>query len=277
MPVHIKLYLVEMASQSVPNIIYGFHHICFDKNGQQVFEEQFKTIKESGLYDASHTIFCSVLGNKNNYALPPKYQIIFEAISGKAYERPILEFMQKSAAQRPGKYWYIHTKGISHYGTWRQESVRDWRIYMEYFLLKEWRRCAKDLDTYDIAGVQYASNPAHFSGNFWWARSTYISTNPTNFNYKDYYETEMWLCRGKPSPIGISYHYSVVNNYDFRYPPEMYEPEAKQQMAIVFAPGISETICENGLHSNGLNFNNFAPIKDRAADNSVFPGTKPNK
>jgi hypothetical protein len=185
--------------------------------------------------------------------------------------------MQKTAAQRPGKYWYIHTKGISHYGTPRYELVRDWRVYMEHFVLKGWRRCAKDLDTYDIASVQFSVNPCHFSGNFWWARSTYISTNPTNFNYKDYYETEMWLCRGKPLPIGISYHFSKLNHYESRYPPEMYEPEAKQQMAIVFTPGISETMCDNGLHSNGLDFNNFAPIKERSADNPVFPGTNAMK
>jgi hypothetical protein len=247
-----------MASQSVPNIIYGFHHICFDKNGQQVFEEQFKIIKESGLYDASHTIFCSVLGNKNNYALPDKYQIIFEATSGKVYERPILEFMQKTAAHRPGKYWYIHTKGLSHYGTPNYDAVRDWRVYMEYFLIKGWQRCVKDLDTYDIAGVQFVPNTSHYSGNFWWARSTYLSTNPTNFNYRNYVEAELWLCRGTPPPIGISYHISNVNHYYIRYLPEMYEPEVKKQLAVIFTPGISEIMCDSGQHSRNLDFDNFA-------------------
>jgi hypothetical protein len=42
--------------------IYGFHHICFDKNGKDIFEEQLSTLMSSGLYAASTAIYCSVLG-----------------------------------------------------------------------------------------------------------------------------------------------------------------------------------------------------------------------
>jgi hypothetical protein len=244
------------------SLIYGFHHICFDKNGKEIFEEQLKTIRDSGLYDASHTIFCSVLGNKNNYTLPSKYKVIFTSKDGKAYERPVLEHMYKHSLTNPGKYWYIHTKGISHFRTKRYEPVRDWRVYMEYYLIKNWKRCVADLDNYDIAGVNYATNPSHYSGNFWWARSSYIKTNNPNFTYKDYYETEMWLCKGK-NPIGISYHTSNALHYENRYSPSEYEDYP--QMPLIFTPGLSETICNNGLANENLDFNNFEIIAPRPA------------
>jgi hypothetical protein len=234
--------------------IYGFHHICFDKNGRTVFEEQLKTLYESGLYEASEVIFCTFLGSLDNYKLPPKYKIIYLSTNSKAYERPILEYMYEQSTKLPGKYWYIHTKGVSHYGTEKYERVRDWRIFMEYFVITNWRRCVKDLEQYDVAGANYATNPSHYSGNFWWATSNYIKTNKPNFNYNDYYETEMWLCKQK-SLVGISYHQSNIIHYENRYPPSNYVNYP--QMSIIFSPGISETICDFGQTSHNLDYRKF--------------------
>jgi hypothetical protein len=251
--------------------IYGFHHICFDKNGKDIFEDQFKTIYESGLYSASSIIFCSVLGNRNGYVLPNKYRVVFESKESLAYERPILEFMKNNSTTYIGKYWYIHTKGISHYRTKRQNNANDWRVYMEYFLIKKWRTCVRDLEQYDVAGVNYMNFPvAHFSGNFWWTKSSYIQKNDEKFNYKEYYETEYWLC--KANPIGISYHDSKTDHYEQRYLPAMYE--ADYQMPFIFSPGLSNTICDTGYQSANLNFNNFEGIPTkiiRNANQQVFP------
>ena len=219
--------------------IYGFHHICFNNNGKDIFEEQFNTIVTSGLYDASKIIYCSVLGPANGYIYPAKYNVIYISIDSKLYERPILEFMRKQSDILPGKYWYIHTKGIGHYKSPNYNTISDWRKYMEYFVIKGWRRCVMDLDKYDIAGVNYNTSPSsHFSGNFWWARSSYIKTNNTEFNYKDYIEPEMWLCKGK-SPIGISYHNSHVYHYTQSYNSIMYKNYP--QIPLIFSPGLSDT------------------------------------
>jgi len=225
-------------------MIYGFHHICFDKNGKEVFEEQLKSLINSGLYEASKVIYCSVLGSTNGYILPNKYRVIYRSVDSKLYERPILEYMRKQSDILPGKYWYIHTKGIGHYKKNTYKNVNDWRLYMEYFVIKGWRRCVMDLERYDIAGVNYKTYPSsHFSGNFWWARSSYIQTNNTIFNYSqsgytEYLEPEMWLCRGK-SPIGISYHNSRIDHYYHPYDPIMYKNYP--QIPLIFTPGLSDT------------------------------------
>lgn len=240
--------------------IYGFHHICFDKNGKEVFEEQLGKIKESGLYNASETIFCSVLGERNNYTFPTKYKIIYESVKSTSYERPILEYMYKHSKDNEGKYWYIHTKGISHHGKSTYPRVEDWRKYMEFFVIKRWRRCASDLDNYDIAGVNYMSNPCHFSGNFWWARAKYVRNNKPNFKGVDYYETEMWLSKGNPAPVGISYHSSNTMHYEKTYPASKYEPETTRQLPLIFTPGLSEANCNSSYNNNILNYENYEPI-----------------
>jgi hypothetical protein len=253
--------------------IYGFHHICFDKNGKDIFEEQLNTLQQSGLYDATTVIYCTVLGQRNKYILPNKYKIVFEETTSLAFERPLLEYMFKHSTKNVGNYWYIHTKGLSHFGTERYERVRDWRIYMEYFLLKNWKRCYNDLQLYDLAGVNYANYPPHFSGNFWWAKSTYVSRNPTQFQYKDYYETEMWIC--KANPICISYHKSGVTHYDSFYPKDKYEPLETRQLAVSYSPGFSDVMYDMGTHSKHLDYEKFAQITNnsvsRKADQVEFP------
>ena len=237
----------------MPEPIYGFHHICLEKNGLDVFVDQLQTLKTSGLYDASSTIFCSIVGKQTDIVLPKKYKVVYESRQSNMYERPILQYMQKHASTMHGKYWYIHTKGISHVGTAKEQNVRDWRKYMEYFIVQKWATCVKDLDLYDIAGVNHEKDPFyHFSGNFWWANSSYIETIQTELNYEDYYETEYWLCSGKPSLIGISYHSSKVQHYEHRYTPEKYVNV--EQIPVIFSPGLSEPMFANGYESSQLQF-----------------------
>ena len=233
-------------------MIYGFHHICFEKNGKEILKDQINSLKTSGLYDATNTIYCSVLGNMNGFKLPEKYKIIHQVEQSTEYERKILEFIHNFSKTNDVKVWYIHTKGISHYGTEKYKRVYDWRKYMEHFLINRWNICNKDLDKYDIAGVNFTNNPPHFSGNFWWAKTKYLRSNPTNFNYKEYCETEMWLFKGKIPPYGISYHQSNINHYEKDYSPENYINKAQDPLIVyLLESGKAETVYD--IDFNSLN------------------------
>jgi len=226
--------------------IYGFHHICFKNNGQQIFEEQLQKLKDSGLYDASAKIFCSILGQRNNYVLPDKYEIIYENENTDVYERPIINYMYDNSSINEGKYWYIHTKGVRHYQTPSEKPVKDWRNYMEYFIITKWQQCVNDLNNYDVVGVNLQREPKiHYSGNFWWSKSSYIKTNEPEFKNDDattnifnwkYYDAELWVCNGKQRPAKfLSYHTSgVQQHYNEEYPPEKYvEPAVLNRSEII--------------------------------------------
>jgi len=232
-------------------MIYGFHHICFDKNGKEILQEQLNTLKTSGLYDATKTIYCSILGNMQDFKLPEKYKIVHQAEKSTEYERKILEFLYSFSQTNDAKVWYIHTKGLSHYGKETYKRVNDWRKYMEYFIIKRWRQCNNDLDKYDIAGVNFLAEPPHFSGNFWWAKTKYLKNNPTNFNYKDYVETEMWLMKGKIPPYGISYHQSNVKHYENEYSANNYINKRQNPLIIYFLEsGKPDTVYDIDFSTN---------------------------
>lgn len=203
--------------------IFGFHHICFIKNGKQIFEEQLETLKSSGLYDNTEKIFCSVLGDYENYKFPEKYEIIFESKDMSFYEEKILEYMYNYSNINVGKYWYIHTKGVNDSFTDRNYNVLKWRKYMEYFNIVKWDDCVKGVNYYDVVGVNYSETPEkHFSGNFWWTKSSYVSTNKPDFSSKKRHEHEFWICKKIESNKVFSYHESTVNHYyepyeEFRY------------------------------------------------------------
>ena len=62
-------------------------------------------------------------------------------------------------------------------------------------------------------------SPKHFSGNFWWAKTQYVSKLPSliektvNVNPND---AEFWLCQNNPSVYEL--HNSKINHYIDIYP-----------------------------------------------------------
>ena len=54
-----------------------------------------------------------------------------------------------------------------------------WRHYLNWGALDRWKDCIKELDKYDMSGVNYRTDPIpHYSGSFWWANSSHIRRLP---------------------------------------------------------------------------------------------------
>ena len=85
---------------------------------------------------------------------------------------------------------------------------------MLYCLVDNAPSCIELLENNDCVGCNlrypqygdttslYNGDPKHYSGNFWWAKSSYLASNPVE-NLKGYYEAEWYLFRKKPSYINI--------------------------------------------------------------------------
>ena len=221
--------------------IFGFHHICLLNNGADIFKEQLQTIVNSELYNTTTQIFCSVIGAGSDvFELPPKYNLIFQSEDITHGERKILEYMYASSNIHIGSYWYIHTKGVSHFGKETYNNVKDWRVMMEYFLITNWKKCYNYLSNNDIVGVNFVPRVRftgskdcasfkltvgpHFSGNFWWTKSDYVSTHPPSFTQEDYLCPEMWICnRLAPKRIYCVFDSKLYWNHSVNaYPPEQY-------------------------------------------------------
>lgn len=70
---------------------------------------------------------------------------------------------------------YIHSKGM----TSLSKQVNRWRKVLEYGVIERWHDNINALNKgYDVSGIIWNYDSYHFSGNFWWAKSSYIKTLP---------------------------------------------------------------------------------------------------
>ena len=164
----------------------------------------------------------NISGN-NELLDDPKFQIVTIGDASE-YERATLHHMRKSSETDDSStlYYYLHTKGIRHFGTGNEENVIDWIDLMLYWNIEKWQLAVDVLNTaeYDTYGCNYLNN--HYSGNFWWAKSSHIKNLKTNIGPL-YNDPEEWVCSEKH--LGYNAHSSGLEgmgHYWHRYPRERY-------------------------------------------------------
>ena len=122
------------------------------------------------------------------------------------------------------KLLYLHTKGVSHEKNSKySKGIASWINYMLYCLVDHFDSCIKLLDTNDVVGCNYketaGGNREHFSGNFWWANSSYICNLPVH-NFKEKFDVEFGLFINKPTHFNI---YKLDYMYETDYNLKDYE------------------------------------------------------
>jgi len=181
--------------------IIGYFHICQIGEWKRSFDLIFNRIKNYGLYDNTTEIRLGVLSDTgaiiDDYRLHDhKFKIIFIG-RPELYERPTLLHMRNSCNDdgHDTLYWYIHTKGLRHFGTHRESFVIDWIKLMLYWNIQKWKYAVDILNTHGTYGINLLGM-VFYSGNFWWATGHHIMHLPTHI--EDYYTApEDWILRRK--------------------------------------------------------------------------------
>jgi hypothetical protein len=220
------------------------HSVYLEGGTTAILESMLTDIAASGLLLELDCVFVINYGMALPQLLVSAYpSIVFVHGSSDTarFEIPTLQvvhyFSRLSLALRGGsmedtgsyQVLYLHTKGVS--ANSEIEPVRDWRKYMSYFVVNQFRKCIALLSTglYDVMGVDLIATYSypwqepgetnlHFSGNFWWASVDYIAGLPTlsvNRNLK--YDGEFWVSSGRTARL-LSLHNSGVNHYARSYP-----------------------------------------------------------
>ena len=198
------------------NKIGIFYHIYQVNNWKDIYEEQMSLIINSGLYDKAEFINIGINGNmilQNNDKIICNINPNPEKEESDTLKR-LKDFAEKNDDY---KILYIHTKGV----TINSNPVNDWRKYMNYFMIENWKECVKYLDNYDTVGCNLLKDHGfgdfpHYSGNFWWANSEYI--NKLNYSYLEdsfRFMREFWIGSGSGKMFEINN--SMVNHYRDRY------------------------------------------------------------
>lgn len=160
-----------------PSVIY--FHIATIGKYQEIFDEIYSQIVKSNLINEVEIInLCIVGGGKLEVCLNEKIKIYRDLYveTGEFFTLNLIKQFSESTEQN-FKILYIHTKGVT---TPDNLCIDDWRQYMTYFNVNQYQKCFDVLEEYDSCGVDLVSEPTiHYSGNFWWANSSYIKRLPS--------------------------------------------------------------------------------------------------
>lgn len=190
-----------------------FWHVLLKNHALDIVKEQLRCMKKSGLYTRANNIiigciycdddlkegFNQILFDNN------KLKLIKSSCKEDEYEFLTLDLIYYNSNNLDSFYGlYIHTKGVSYPG---HEGGKFWLDYMNHYNIINWREAVKHLDKgYDLYGVKLLTakeQPAfrmHYSGNFFWFWSDYISTlkDPQILNRQNRGDAEMWVCSNHP-------------------------------------------------------------------------------
>lgn len=243
------------------NFIY--FHICILNNWEEVAIDILKKINESELINKIENIFFFVLGDitkenldkiKKILELNPKYKLKSFKNKIQTYERLTINQLLDDCINKyeDCKILYLHTKGITRYGTYKYQYVKDWVDYLLYFTVIKHEDCINELNDNDTCGVNFRNDGRylkyinvkhryHYSGNFWWANSNYIKNLPKlDLNMKFtfdvnqlksifyYLEPEMWICLKAVKCMCL--HESNVDHYAENYKIDQYRDMFKKKI-----------------------------------------------
>jgi hypothetical protein len=182
------------------------------------------SLQLSGLLDALDFLFISNIGapldEKKICGMHPKIRVQHNSSDLNLFENVTIKTLHAFSRMNPDyKLLYLHTKGVSHEknGIYTK-GILSWNKYVLYCLSDQYKACLKLLNVYDTVGSQYTNdetNPPHYSGNFWWATSKYISSLSVH-DLKLKYDAEFWLMRNNPTFYNIfSLHGMYENVWDY--------------------------------------------------------------
>ena len=190
-----------------------YYHISMMNNWEEAVKEQISLLVSSGLYDEceSVSVGCNGLGIERLHELIAPYRKIKIRVyeqSLNTFEFPTLKLIEQDYHD---EFYglYFHTKGVTFPN---HSGGKYWRDYMNHFNIVKWRDAVGKLnDGYDTCGVKYLSDkhfPAyikHYSGNFFWFKSSYIRNNPKidSLDLKDRFQAEFWACRSNPKAASL--------------------------------------------------------------------------
>jgi len=162
------------------------------------------SIRQSNLYDNTSVIRIGIVNDgssliKDSILQDSKFQVMYLGKSSQ-YERPTLLHMRASANTDPADtlYYYLHTKGLRHFGKKEEPNVISWINLMLYWNIIRWKYATEILKSFSTYGCEFMGN--HYSGNFWWATSSHIKLLPNRIE-TFYVAPEYWICKVMNKPF----------------------------------------------------------------------------
>lgn len=130
--------------------------------------------------------------------------------------------------------YYFHTKGLSHAHDNLSHIFNSRRQILNYYTLEKYHVNLKLLETYDAVGCSLSLYPKkHFSGNFWWSKSSHVATLE-NINDK-YLSAEMYILdkeNVKYISLANDTNDILIENYNFKNDVDIFINSTKNMIIV---------------------------------------------
>jgi hypothetical protein len=158
-------------------MIKAFLHIATMGVYQEIFDEMMAKIIESNILDKVELNVC-IAGDGELIVKDLKNVKVHKVGRVDEFEFVTHQFMEDAINETDENIKVLYFSGLGVTGN--TVFKKSWRAYLTYFVVTKFEECIKALDEgYDVCGADWRTNPVpHFSGNFWWANSTYLKTLP---------------------------------------------------------------------------------------------------
>jgi len=175
---------------------YIYLHICALNNWKEIVTKLFDRIRSSGLYDKIDELRYSLLGDcsclSDEIFKDPKFVNILYAPQMDLYESVTINKIYYAAKEEEFNVLYLHSKGVSYNG--QDQRILKWVEYLTYFNIDRYADCLEQLKENDVVGVNiYNYIMLHYSGNFWWTKSSYINRSTQFCIHYTYNAPEYWI------------------------------------------------------------------------------------
>jgi hypothetical protein len=207
-------------------MIVGYIHVCQKGDWVRSLRMLTDAIRSSELYENTHIIRIGIVNDEgkivdNDILNDDKFKIYYFGKSSN-YERPTLLHMRTKTIDDPEDtmYYYLHTKGIKHFGTINEQCIVDWINLMLYWNIEKWRIAVSILNTHDTYGCNDVGH--HYSGNFWWTKKSHIMSLPIYIG-DNYTDPETWIQIVRDNKFCIyNSGYQGNGHYYTPFPRELY-------------------------------------------------------
>jgi|LakMenEpi03Aug12_release.lakeMendotaPanAssembly.Ray.scaffolds.fasta_scaffold68997_6 hypothetical protein len=207
-------------------MVHIYYHIYAIDGVESIIDEQLSLIKKHFDFPYKLNVGISIADDNTSIDyIINKFEKIRD-VRSKGNEFVTLDLIEKDKEKFGDSDYilYIHTKGASKQNL---ENVVSWRHLMNYFNIEKYKNIFKifektDYNTYGVL-LGSAGKWKLYSGNFWWAKSSYVKTIKMDGVRKNRFNAEVdYIQNGVDWKPYSSYNREGENHYSILFKREEY-------------------------------------------------------
>ena len=163
-------------------MVHIYYHVYAIDGVEPIIDEQLYLMKKHFNFPYILNVGISIADeNKSISNIIDKFKNIRD-VRAKGHEFVTLDLIQKDREKFGDSDYilYLHTKGASKQNDAQYDNIISWRHLMNYFNIEKHKLAFNlfEKTNFNTYGVLYSvlGNYKLYSGNFWWAKASYIKT-----------------------------------------------------------------------------------------------------